>query len=289
MSVLVLGASGMLGSTVVHRLRTTQPEWGVEGVGHGTDGRLMFDAEAGRPALEDLLRLGRYDYIINCIGVLKTAIDERVAEQLERAIRVNGLFPHEAAAVAAGHSSRVIHVSTDAVFSGRLLRPYTVKDPPDPVDVYGMTKALGESPAGNVLNIRCSIVGRDRRCRGLIEWYRGATSPSVTGFVDYVWTPVTTVQVADFCAALVRGDFDRCRVNGHVLHFAPNDPLSKATFLEYLREALGGGPSIEASPGPGGPCHRVLASDDEKARWPQPRDWPGLFSDVFAEFSLRGV
>jgi dTDP-4-dehydrorhamnose reductase len=183
----------------------------------------------------------------------------------------------------------VIHISTDAVFSGRLLRPYTATDPPDPIDVYGMTKALGESPAGNVLNIRCSIVGRDSRCRGLIEWYRGATSPSVTGFVDYVWTPVTTVQVADFCAALVRGDFDRYRVKGHVLHFAPNVPLSKATFLEYLREALGGGPSIEASPGPGGPCHRVLASDDEKAPGSQPRDWPGLFSEVFAEFSSRGV
>jgi dTDP-4-dehydrorhamnose reductase len=290
-SVLVLGASGMLGSTVVRRLRASHADWRVDGTARAAGAQVALDAEAGRPGIGDLFRLGRYDYVINCIGVLKSDIDDGESESVERAIRVNALFPHEVADVAAERRTHVIHISTDAVFSGRRHQPYTEADVPDPTDTYGRSKALGESPASNVLNIRLSIVGRDSRQRGLVDWYLAVRSESVIGFMDYVWTPVTTVQVADVCAALVCGGFDDVRGEGHILHFAPNPPLSKADFLERLREVTGSGPAVQRRPGPDGPCSRVLVSD----RQPLPEisqsreDWSVLIPELLAEFASRGA
>lgn len=251
----------------------------------------MLDAEAGRPGLADLFRLDRYDYVINCIGVLKNAIDEQSPERVEGAIRVNALFPHEVADVAAQHGARVIHVSTDAVFSGRLHNPYTEASAPDPIDTYGRTKVLGESPAPNALNVRCSVVGRDRRQRGLLEWYLAAQAPSVVGFVDYVWTPITTVQFADWCGAMIAGGFDPVRSRGHVLHLALNPPVSKADFLQALRDHVGHGPAIERRPNPAGPCFRVLTSRDDAgvASRAAEHPWSAVILDLLAEFSTRGL
>src|SRR5579862_92352 len=227
-SVVVLGASGMLGSTVVRRLRARQASWRVDGAFREAPAALGLDAEAGRPGLRRILLAARYDFVINCVGVLKSAIDLRRTETVERAVRVNALFPHELADVAGEAQSRVIHVSSDAVFSGRHTEPYSEQASPDPDDAYGMTKALGESSAPNVLNVRCSIVGRDSRGRGLVDWYLAvAADRPVGGYTDYVWTPVTTVQLADFCEALMQRGFSSVRACAHVIHFAPNASLSK--------------------------------------------------------------
>jgi dTDP-4-dehydrorhamnose reductase len=290
LAVLVLGRSGMLGSTVFHRLRSCHADWRIDGTVRTPGERWMLDAEAGRPGLADLFRLGRYDYVINCIGVLKNAINEQSSESLERAIRVNALFPHEVVDVAAHRGARVIQVSTDAVFSGRLHTPYTEASAPDPIDAYGATKMLGESPAPNVLNARCSIVGRDRRQRGLLEWYLAERAPSVVGFVDYVWTPITTVQFADWCGEVIAGGFETVRSRGHVLHLAPNPPVSKADFLQLVRDHVGGGPAIERRPSPAGPCFRVLASREDAVPPPDAeRSWSNLIRELLAEFSTRGL
>ena len=280
----------MLGSTVARRLRASHPAWRVEGTSRDPTSRLSLHAEAGRPGIGDLLRLGRYDYVINCIGVLRGEIDERRGETIERAIRVNALFPHEIADVAGECGTCLIHISTDAVFSGRRQAPYTEADQADPADVYGMTKSLGETPAANALTIRCSLVGRDTRGRGLVEWYRASRADSVAGFSDYVWTPATTVQVADACAALVGGGFAAMRAEGHVAHFAPNPPLSKADFLCRLRNAAGG-PAIEPRTGPEGAISRVLVS--RRRAWQvdsrPSRDWPAVIAEMLGEFSSRGA
>lgn len=283
-AVLVLGRSGMLGSTVFRRLQSQYPDWRVDGTTRARGTRLMLDAEAGRPGLGELFRLGQYDVVVNCIGVLKSDIDDRSSDSLERAVRVNALFPHEVADVAADNGAKVIHVSTDAVFSGRRQGPYEESDAPDPVDSYGMSKALGECPAANVLNVRCSIVGRDARGRGLLEWYLGAQSPAVSGFVDYVWTPVTTVQFADWCADVVDGGFEMVRSAGHVFHLAPNGALSKADFLERVRETRGSGPAVDRQASRSGACSRVLRSRHQP---PLAVAWPEVIAEVLSEFSSR--
>jgi dTDP-4-dehydrorhamnose reductase len=244
----------------------------------------VLEAEAGRSGLGDLFRRGRYEYIVNCIGVLKADIDDQSSSSVERAVRVNALFPHEVAAVAADHGANVVHVSTDAVFSGRRPTPYLESDPPDPVDSYGMSKALGESRESHVVNVRCSVVGRDARRRGLFEWYLGAQGSAVAGFVDYVWTPVTTVQFADWCVGVVDGGFERERASGPIVHLAPNPALSKADFLEHVRAHMRSGPAIDRQSSPSGACSRILGS---RRRAPGAHAWPDVIADVLSEFTSR--
>jgi dTDP-4-dehydrorhamnose reductase len=287
LSVVVLGASGMLGSTIVRRLRARQASWRVDGAARGAPGVLRLEAEAGRSGLRQILLPAQYDFIINCVGVLKSAIDLRRTEAVERAVRVNALFPHELADVAGEAQSRVIHVSSDAVFSGRHTGPYSEQTSPDPDDAYGMTKALGESSAPNVLNVRCSIVGRDSRGRGLVDWYLAvAADRSVSGYSDYVWTPVTTVQFADFCEGLMQSGFSSVRACAHVIHFAPNASLSKAEFLMQLRSVASRGAAIEPRSGPEGPCRRILTSAwrPESPLALSNRGWPDLIAEMLAEF-----
>lgn len=240
--VLVLGANGMLGHAVVRTL-AARAGWVV----HGTQvedraAPFYLNACDGPQRWTPLLRSFPYEYIVNCIGILKAAMDERSAASLRQAILVNSVFPHELAEAAQQIGARVIHMSTDGVFSGASNRPYVETDATDATDAYGKTKALGESPAPNVLNIRCSIVGRDPVWRkGLVEWLLAAApGAEISGFTDQVWNGVTTVQFAALCRRIIdSGSWDRIRGASGVHHFCPNPPLTKYELLCLVRDAAG--------------------------------------------------
>ena len=204
-AVLVLGGSGMLG----HELWRTCAE--------------RFDAyatvrshELGGPAAEVLDRdrvvtsvraeeprtIARAldetqpDAVVNCIGIVKQAVDDP-----EPAIRVNALFPHRLAAACRERSARLIHVSTDCVFSGRR-GGYTEADLPDPVDTYGRSKLLGEPATPGSLTIRTSMIGRELgTSHGLLEWFLAQSGGSLRGFTRAVFsgptTPVLSRAIAD--------------------------------------------------------------------------------------------
>jgi dTDP-4-dehydrorhamnose reductase len=235
----------------------------------------LFEVESGAASLAAILDAGPYDYVVNCIGILNADIDEASPTSVARAVRVNALFPHELAAVTAARGTRVLHVSTDAVFSGFAGAPRFEDAPIDPVDVYGRSKALGESACPHVLNIRCSIVGRHPAGRGLTEWYLRTDPAGVaTGYVDYIWTPVTVYQLADFIHAVVVREFQHIRRAGPLVHFAPNPPLSKFDYLTQVRALSGRGARVEPALSPGGPCSRALATSRPIAGdWPIGDDW----------------
>jgi dTDP-4-dehydrorhamnose reductase len=251
-NILVLGASGMLGSAVRQALG---PCAGTQSEDPHADGYLNV---LDMPRERWLSR--RYDYIINCIGILKPAVKERDAASLDRAIRVNALFPHELASAAP--DARIIHISTDGVFSGCLGRPYVESDPTDGTDAYGKTKALGECPAPNVLNIRCSIIGRDPLGgKGLIEWVlRARDGEELTGFEDQLWNGVTTRQFGELCRSIIEsGTFDRIRQESGVHHFCPNSAISKYDLLCLIREPAGRNVVIRRGRS-GAPSSRILGS-----------------------------
>ncbi len=240
-NILVLGASGMLGSAVRWALAACR-EWQVEGT-QSEDPRVpdYLDA-AGMPPEQQaaILRRRRYEYIVNCIGILKPAIEERDAGSVSRAIRVNALFPHQAALAAP--DSRIIHMSTDGVFAATVSRPCLETDPADCPDVYGKTKVLGECPAENVLNLRCSIIGRDPLGgKGLVEWVlRSPEGAELTGFDDQQWNGASTRQFGELCRRIVESEsFDRIRRESGVHHFCPNAPTTKYDLLCRIRAASG--------------------------------------------------
>ena len=238
--VLVLGKTGMLGS-MVFRVLSSHKTLHVEGT-HRLDSSdpLFFDVEDGIQPLRTLARRGNgYHYVINCIGVTPREINERDSKSIRSAIRINALFPQELGVFSEEMSARIIHISTDAVFSGRQ-GPYLEDSPHDCVDVYGKTKSLGEAVRDRFLNVRCSIIGTDPiEKKGLLEWFLAQSNPVIQGYIDFEWNGVTTLQFAQLCAKIILEDrFDDLRKESHVYHFCPNNPVSKYELLKIFQRVF---------------------------------------------------
>lgn len=232
--VLVLGASGMLGQQC-YASCASQVGWEVLGTQRVMRNETYFDGDLDR--LDTVLRSFKPQYIINCTAVLSRNIDPSVCTSKEVAIETNAMLPHGVARVAAQHGALLLHVSTDAVFSGKKGKPYDEADTPDPADVYGMTKLLGECMRTNALTVRCSIVGRDRlHGRGLVE--RLLATPAgetVIGFTNQVWNGVTALQLSDLFVRIIERDgFDQLRQDSPVYHFCPNPQITKYELLTKI-------------------------------------------------------
>jgi dTDP-4-dehydrorhamnose reductase len=179
----------------------------------------------------DAFSTARPQVVVNCIGIVKQ-LDE--AQNPIASIQINSLFPHQLAGLCAENGVRLIHVSTDCVFSGRK-GAYTEEDTPDPVDLYGRSKLLGEVDDGMALTIRTSIVGRELRGgHGLVEWFLGQNGQTVRGFTDAIFTGWATGSLASAVATVIE---KRPTLAG-VRHVAAA-PISKYDLLCLLRDAFG--------------------------------------------------
>lgn len=282
--MLVLGSKGMLGHCVLKMLSDMQG-WQV----HGTQSRdrsaphylnALDPIESWQPLVSN------YHYIVNCIGVLKTDIVETDRDSAERALRVNGHFPNLLAQAA--NQSRIIHVSTDGVFSGRSNKPYQESDPLDCTDVYGKTKAVGECQASNFLSVRCSLVGRDpEKHRGLIEKVLTAPEGSeIPGFDDQHWSGVTTQQFAALCRAMLAGHgFEQVRSVGPVHHFSPNPVTTKYELLLTTAQVSGRDVRIRRTQAGSGAASRVITSSFRALNrfYVGVAAWKELIQDAIAE------
>jgi len=277
----------MLGHTCLQRFRT-EPGWEVAGTQRSDpDGAFYLDVSATSDDLERAITARRWDFIVNALGVLRSLIDHRDVGSVCRAIRINAIVPHEVSAIAGRYGSRLIHISSDAVFGGSSDEPLTESSPASPIDFYGATKLLGESAADNAINLRCSIIGRDPwHHRGLMEWIQTlAPGSTVPGYMDYVWSAATTLQVADLCVALTgNGVFDRLRRRSGVYHFAPNPPVSKFDLARMTAEVARRDVTIVPAAAPTGAVRRILATAiaDFQALYPEPRPWQDLLADALA-------
>ncbi len=238
MRVLVVGATGTLG----HRLCI---EWGSRFECFGTvrrpvarpvaellsettliPGVSVEEPDSLRTAFEE----ARPEVVVNCIGAVKQAA---AGQEAIPAIRVNSLFPHELAAVCRGHGARLVHVSTDCVFSGNR-GSYTEDDVPDASDIYGRSKLLGEVSGNGLLTVRTSLIGRELRgTLGLMEWLISHRGGRVRGFGRAIFSGFTTIALADEIAHLIT---DHPDLDG-IWHLAAQ-PIDKLTLLERLNEAL---------------------------------------------------
>lgn len=142
--------------------------------------------------LECLIKEGRFDSVINSIGILnKDAEDNKT-----KAVYLNAYLPHKLAELTQGTTTQVIHMSTDCVFSGKRGQ-YTEDDFRDGETFYDRSKALGEIEDNKNITIRCSIVGPDIRSEGigLLNWFM-QQKKAVEGYTGALWTGQTTLQLA---------------------------------------------------------------------------------------------
>lgn len=234
--VLVLGGTGMLGHACIATFRSRfdthasvrEPSRTV-----GATGAELHRFDVWADPVGQLLSEARPDVVVNCIGIVKQLRD---AERPRAAIRVNSLFPHELAEACEAGGVRLIHISTDCVFSGRqpLGSRYTEDKQADPVDLYGLSKLAGEVH-GPMLTLRTSIIGPElERSVGLLEWFRAQAGNTVTGYTRAIFSGVTTIALAELVATLIE---DHHELRG--LYHVASEPISKYDLLRLLRDALG--------------------------------------------------
>jgi dTDP-4-dehydrorhamnose reductase len=239
--VMVLGGTGMLGSRLVEVL-SRDPTLAVTATSRGELPAfarslagvrwLHFDADDAA----SLRSLDCHSWVINAIGITKPLIHDDDAAQVERAIRVNSLFPQRLAARCRECGGQLLQIATDCVYSGAR-GGYIEQDPHDALDVYGKTKSLGESVEPWVHNLRCSIIGREpANPKFLVEWLlRQPAGAEVTGFTNHRWNGVTTYHFA----RVVQGIIQAQPALPNLQHLVPADELTKAEMLVEIAAVHG--------------------------------------------------
>lgn len=178
MKVVVLGANGMIGNTMF-RVLSERADIDVVGVVRSDKARASFREAADRElisgidlanadSLPHLFRETKPDVVINCAGLTKHL---PAGNDPLRALTMNAMLPHRLAGLCDISGARLIHVSTDCVFSGRTGN-YAECDPVDATDIYGKTKHLGEVSGPNLVTLRTSTIGHELgTSHGLLEWF----------------------------------------------------------------------------------------------------------------------
>ena len=203
MKVLVLGVTGMLGSAVF-RLFHEDPRHEVWGTLRNPGGARNFSENArgslisnvdvlDQDSLVSVLTRVQPDVVINCVGLIKQLAD---AKDPLSALPINAMLPHRIQKLCALSGARVIHISTDCVFSGRK-GSYTEDDISDAEDLYGKSKYIGELlSASNAVTLRTSIIGHELGSNySLVDWFL-SQSGSVKGYRKAIFSGLPTVELA---------------------------------------------------------------------------------------------
>ena len=199
--VLLFGATGMAGHMVYYYLRE-MGGYDLANVVYRTPltGDSLIVDVSDRNAVEEAVRQVKPDILINCVGVLGRGSKE----QPDNAVLLNAYFPHLLEKLADRYDARLIHISTDCVFSGKKGN-YSETDFRDADDVYGRSKALGEIVNGRDLTIRTSIIGPELKAdgEGLFHWLMSQHG-TVSGFKTAIWGGVTTLELAKAISVAIK-------------------------------------------------------------------------------------
>jgi len=245
--VLVIGGTGMLGHKVWQGCRERFDTWVTvrahqehSGTGLFTGNRVIADVRVDD--FDSVVRacaVARPAVVVNCVGIVKQL---KAAGDPLPSLSVNALFPHRTAALARALGARMIHISTDCVFSGSRGN-YSERDTPDAGDLYGRTKLLGEISGPGWLTLRTSIVGRELSATtGLAEWFLAQRGKRAKGYTHARFSGLTTRALA-----MLLGDvIERYPALEGVYHVA-SQPISKYDLLCKLNQAYAAGVDIEPS------------------------------------------
>lgn len=259
MRVLVCGGDGMLGHVVAkmlsprHDVAITVRRHPAKYAPHPLLRRHRMlgnvDAMAFDTVREALDRFAP-EAVVNAVGLVK---QRQAAAEPIPALEVNSLFPHRLARASQERRARLVHFSTDCVFSGRD-GDYTEDSVPDCDDLYGRTKLLGEVDAPGCITLRTSLIGRELgRTSGLVEWFLSQTG-EVKGFRNAIYTGFTTIEMARIVEMLLT----RFPLLSGIWHVS-SAPISKYDLLLLLKKHFRTGPAV--TPDDAFRCDRSLRSD----------------------------
>ena len=237
MNILILGASGMLGHKlmqifsekydVLGTVRKTGSAYGS----HPILGQMSLQGNIRADDLQkirDTFQVFKPDVVINCIGVVKQL---QAAQDPISSIKINSLFPHQIAKICQESNVRLIHMSTDCVFSGKRGN-YTENDPSDAEDLYGKTKYLGEVDYQGCITLRTSIIGRELgTSHGLLEWFLNQQGKTVPGYTKAIFCGFTTTALAKIIETIIL-----VHPEMHGVWHVASDPISKYDLLTLIND-----------------------------------------------------
>jgi len=283
MKTLVLGGEGMLGHKMFQTLRgiypdtcctifgkASEPLYGRTGLYESGSVLECVDA-MDTVALKQRLSEAKPDYLINCIGIVKQRAE---AHAYVPSIAINSLLPHLLAQWAQEWGGRVVHFSTDCVFSGSKGN-YSEDDPSDADDLYGKSKFLGEAAGANALTLRTSIIGRELfNFKSMLEWFLSQDGKSCRGFTKVIYSGVTTNYMSGLVARIIA---QHPELSG--LYQVVSPPITKHELLCAIRDAFGMQVQITPSDGEVSDRSMVGAKFVAATGYSIP-EWPELVAEL---------
>jgi len=244
MKVLVLGSNGMLGHKLFQQFQKDHDTYGTV-----KDHSLLLELGICskniffgiNPTIEthyftELVKNLRPDVVINCIGIIK---QREMAKDPILSIKTNSLLPHEINKICQERNIKFIHISTDCVFSGKKGN-YVENDSPDPEDLYGKTKALGEVFSYG-LTLRTSIIGRELKTKyGLVEWFLSQKNKTIKGFRKAIYSGFTTIELVKIIKKILE---EKHELEG--LYHISSYPIDKFSLLNIINRRFKVNANIE--------------------------------------------
>lgn len=289
MKILILGGSGMLGHRLWMNLSEVHETWvTVRGDGSEVPNIPEFPRQYIRPMVDALnfdqviraMASIQPDLVINCIGLIKQ--QGHIARDPLFSISLNAMLPHRISLACRAAKIRMIHISTDCVFSGKK-GGYLETDQSDAEDLYGRTKFLGEVTYPHCITLRTSIIGRELKTRlGLIEWFL-AQSGSIHGYKRAIYSGFTTDE---FSRILLNCVIPNPSLSG--LYQVSSNPISKYDLLVLTKKAFR--KDIEILPDEDFFCDRSLDSTHFRQNTGyEPPSWEEMTDEMAStsEFYIR--
>jgi len=280
MRILVLGGDGMLGHRLllswrsVHEVRVTlhQDLAAYRQLGLFGADNAFAGVDAGR--IEHIARIiseFRPEAVVNAVGIVKQRSEANAAIP---SLEINSLLPHRLALVCGAAGARLVHLSTDCVFSGRK-GTYTESDSPDAEDLYGRSKYLGEVAGPGCLTLRTSIIGRElSRKTGLLEWFLSQRGGTVKGFRNAIFSGFTTHEMARIIECLLTRS-----PGAQGVYHVSSAPISKYDLLGEINRALRLG--ITIVPDDALRCDRSLDSSRFRVEFDyRPPSWDEMVAEL---------
>jgi len=282
--ILILGANGMLGGSL-HRYFSNTKNSVIGTVrsnstlkqltGMGFDNIISGIDVTDYAVLESTISKIKPDYVFNCIGLIKQLSQSELPVS---AIEINSLLPHKLAQICTKYGAKLIHFSTDCVFSGSV-GGYVESSLPDAKDLYGRSKLLGEVDYDNHLTLRTSIIGHELNSDvSLVDWFL-SQSNSVKGFSQAIFSGLPTCYIAEFLDEYVIGNSG---LSG--LYHLSAEPIDKYSLLLLIKQKYD--VELDIIDYPDFVIDRSLNSDNlrELINF-KPPQWPELIEKMNDEFN----
>ena len=283
MNVLILGANGMLGSALMRVFTPSSAlkTWGTVRLAStqalfskALATRLICGIDALQTSqLERAFDEAKPQVVINCIGLVKQDCQESDAI---KAMAINALLPHQLAKLCQARNARLIHISTDCVFSGERGN-YHERDIADAKDLYGRSKLLGEVTDSHALTLRTSMIGPElQNPHGLLDWFL-AQKASCPGYTKAVFSGLPTVVLAQLLRDTVIPRPDLMGV-----YHVSSEPISKYNLLNAV--AVQYGKAIDIVPSDTLVIDRSLNSErfSKQTGWVAP-SWDAMIKEMYTD------